>query len=835
MRPDRSERLENAARRCRVKKSIAKAEQDEAFKELLNIMGKNGGKIPYGAMNKLVSNYNKNGFKAVTRDSLYYRLKKSKFGSNISVTSSSLVGATIITNVDSQGVISDLTGEPIDSDTHSEAVVNLGGRKKGSTKSSKSEESEKEKEALFRCASLYKRAIDDAKKLGHASVPNGTLKSIVLAEEEKLGLSVNTISLHTVRSRVNRGNLDAFNLNQVSPISDIEPIICEFCIRLGKMGKPLTKTTIIELANDIVADTEYASKIIECKKMRKLKDSSTLGAAWYHGFMHRFEDTLTRKHTTVKDIKRRTWATRDNFENMYDNIYEAMVEAGIAEELDEEINYGSGLPTRFKLTHPDYLLFVDETGCNTNQLNDGKVGGEVFIMPKNCGDAAAPAGATTDIHFTILPFISGTGEPVLCSIIFKSKQDIKDIPLNWKLGIDLTVESGDAEVIEKVGRGGPTCFYKGKEIPCFDGAAPKASITSQLLADMLKYLDTLGIYDRSIAHPFLLLDGHHSRMMLPFLKYVNRPEHKWVCCFGVPYVTHIWQVADASSLNGAFKIELAKAKRNYIDHRDVPKFEPTDIVPLVNRAFPNSFGKNKNAVKAIAERGWNPLNYNILTKMQGNEMPGNEVVDLVDCFEDKTQVPTYPNLNFAKGTGSYYLDKIIEEQKKDEGRKKRFEAIKSEQKTKQQKINHLKAITKVSSASLAANNHYTLDENVLDLVLQKEATEQAAKAATEQRKQSAEFKRAESLKNALQKFVFCPNGLTVPEMRVLVTAATNTSDSPVKKKKNELQEQLYREPRHNRIQQLATDFRLTLSNDAAEALVSLQAPAAVTAITHTAV
>jgi hypothetical protein len=62
---------------------------------------------------------------------------------------------------------------------------------------------------------------------------------------------------------------------------------------LGKKGKPLTKTTIIELANDIFVDTEYASKIIECKKMRKLKDSSTLGAAWYHGFMHRFEDTLT--------------------------------------------------------------------------------------------------------------------------------------------------------------------------------------------------------------------------------------------------------------------------------------------------------------------------------------------------------------------------------------------------------------------------------------------------------------------------------------------------------------------------------------------------------------
>jgi hypothetical protein len=29
--------------------------------------------------------------------------------------------------------------------------------------------------------------------------------------------------------------------------------------------------------------------------------------------------------------------------------------------------------------------------------------------------------------------------------------------------------------------------------------------------------------------------------------------------------------------------------------------------------FEKSFGNQKNAVKAIADRGWNPLNYNILT------------------------------------------------------------------------------------------------------------------------------------------------------------------------------------------------------------------------------
>jgi hypothetical protein len=36
-------------------------------------------------------------------------------------------------------------------------------------------------------------------------------------------------------------------------------------------------------------------------------------------------------------------------------------------------------------------LFI---GCNTNKLNDSKVGGEVYVMPKNFGDAAAPAGTT---------------------------------------------------------------------------------------------------------------------------------------------------------------------------------------------------------------------------------------------------------------------------------------------------------------------------------------------------------------------------------------------------------------------------------------------------------
>jgi hypothetical protein len=58
-------------------------------------MGANGSKVPYGAIDKLVKTYHSNGFKAVTRDNLNYRLKKSKS----SVRSDPLVGSSVTATV----------------------------------------------------------------------------------------------------------------------------------------------------------------------------------------------------------------------------------------------------------------------------------------------------------------------------------------------------------------------------------------------------------------------------------------------------------------------------------------------------------------------------------------------------------------------------------------------------------------------------------------------------------------------------------------------------------------------------------------------------------------
>jgi hypothetical protein len=219
-------------------------------------------------------------------------------------------------------------------------------------------------------------------------------------------------------------------------------------------------------------------------------------------------------------------------------------------------------PSKYKIKHPEYLLFVDETGCNTNMKDDGFAGGQMFVLPVDLGFHGGCNGSITDLHFTVLCFTSAVGIPVLCAVILKSTKGIQDVPLGWKLGIDIckeivtgetTIETFDQNFGEdKACAGGPKCFSNGKVIPCFVGCSPKASITSKMLTKMLKLLDSLEVYDRSTGKlPVLVLDGNHSGMKLPFLKYINDPEHLWTVCLGVPYGTLIWQLADLAELNGS--------------------------------------------------------------------------------------------------------------------------------------------------------------------------------------------------------------------------------------------------------------------------------------------
>jgi hypothetical protein len=157
---------------------------------------------------------------------------------------------------------------------------------------------------------------------------------------------------------------------------------------------------------------------------------------------------------------------------------------------------------------------------------DSHVGGRRYVMASGQSEGAR-TGVTSDLHFTLLAFTSGTGEAILCAIIMKSEKHVSDLPISWKLGIDITKEVHTGETLLETydnnkqsgaSIGGPNCTYMGVKVPCFVCTSPNASITSELLAGMLATIDNSGIFQRTQEDgiPFLLLDDHHSRTRLPF-------------------------------------------------------------------------------------------------------------------------------------------------------------------------------------------------------------------------------------------------------------------------------------------------------------------------------
>ena len=281
-----------------------------------------------------------------------------------------------------------------------------------------------------------------------------------------------------------------------------------------------------------------------------------------------------------------------------------------------------GCKCTHRIDHPSMCLVVDEVGSNLSQKGDGHIGGQKYVCAK--GTIPQTKVQHTENHFTLICFTALSGEAVLCLIIVSGTRE----HLNIETGIDPTKHTTgdvtDSDFIDKnfgkdkVFPGGPSYNFRGKTIPCMVRWSAKGGITSEILADSLAHLDSFDLFDRENGKsPFLLLDGHNSRFQLPFLEYILNDAHRWTVCIGVPYGTAIWQVADSKEQNGSYKIALARAKKELVDsklqmHIEPATLCPTDIVPLVNIAWEKSFTRTDLNKKAIAERGWTPLNRNLL-------------------------------------------------------------------------------------------------------------------------------------------------------------------------------------------------------------------------------
>ena len=132
-----------------------------------------------------------------------------------------------------------------------------------------------------------------------------------------------------------------------------------------------------------------------------------------------------------------------------------------------------GMKFTHRVKHPEYMLFVDEVGNNTNMKDDEKFGGERFLKEK--GQKAKINAATSDENLTVLGFTAATGEPVMCAIIFPGH----DITSEKHLGVEIKfiMVDGDFSMRANPGSGkrfpgGPKCSFRGKEVPAFKSPHP---------------------------------------------------------------------------------------------------------------------------------------------------------------------------------------------------------------------------------------------------------------------------------------------------------------------------------------------------------------------------
>jgi hypothetical protein len=298
---------------------------------------------------------------------------------------------------------------------------------------------------------------------------------------------------------------------------------------------------------------------------------------------------------------------------------------------------------------------------------------------------------------------------------------------------------------------------------------------------MLKAIDDLEVFERTPdgPMPFLLLDGHHSRLEVPFLDYIFDEEHKWYVCIGVPYGTHYWQVADSSELNGTYKMALTRGKEIHFNAKPPGHkgWAMTDIIPLLNYAYPFSFGNIARGRKAILNRGWGPLNYCLLLnpdilKTKGSEEgESSEPSGVEGGQEDSNNLSAAVSkariFNNKKGNAADLMDACIRETMKEDGRLEKIRQKRQQEETLAGTAKKLKEMTKVTSGALASHGMYFIVPGTHQEVTSRKAARTATDAET-QNKRAARDQRLEM------------NRQTYRNKRLVTTRATMPKDDLIR-------------------------------------------------------
>ena len=125
--------------------------------------------------------------------------------------------------------------------------------------------------------------------------------------------------------------------------------------------------------------------------------------------------------------------THENFITMYDRVYAAMVDAKVATPLNKSEyqlfnraasqakieEEATGHHIKYRLSNPQYVLFGDKLGTDTNHMEDGNNGGQSYISIKGTKTNLLLFKASGS--FTLMGITDAIGETVLCICILAAK------------------------------------------------------------------------------------------------------------------------------------------------------------------------------------------------------------------------------------------------------------------------------------------------------------------------------------------------------------------------------------------------------------------------------
>jgi hypothetical protein len=605
-------------------------------------------KLPHDAISSIVSEYSVI-HKWITKDILKSRLKRKfkKYTDNQSQKSQQN-DTNIVGSYDTR-VQSFLTTASLSPSQQIRDKIprKKGGRPKGTSHACISHVKRCENEAKAEIVDRYKDVQREYKDRGKTRVGAGEYMKIHDSIKEKRNLPASFLfPYNTAKRRIQKSTqLDnnSIPVGRQSPLKGIEDNVVDFLILLAKLGSPISCGQGVYLINDLIRGTIHQERLLLYKEKQGIVQPDDklgkIGHNYWYAFLERNKDKLQTKKGRKFELDRSKWNKYRNFKRMYDDIEDEMIEAGVAIRLDEPVwmddkgnrveeNQSKGFKVKTRLTRADMCLVMDEVGCNLSMMKDGHAGGQKFVVGK--GNEAKLKGTKKDKHFTCLGLTLLSGDPLMCVVLIDGQKE----DLLVRTGIDPQCSSFNNNVsdindeyeyfknnigIGKQYPGGPSCFYNNTEVPCMVEFVSGGGMTGKILTKIFKTLDTLSIFSKEREEgirPFVLLDGHSSRFDVEFLRYINDPTHMWSVCIGVPYGTSLWQVGDSVQQNGVFKIRLTVIKQKLIELRCEKQMSiellPFDIIPMINYAWMGSFKLKNNNLKAIFERGWNPLNRMLL-------------------------------------------------------------------------------------------------------------------------------------------------------------------------------------------------------------------------------